>query len=129
MKKKYTGINIQYPISRLIFSGVKTVETRTYPIPPRLIGQELAIVETPGRSGKFKSRIIGTVVFGKSFKYKSAKAFYQDTSKHCVNLDSPWTWNSKKGKWGWPIQAIHKLKKEIPLPKRSGIIYSKNIEI
>lgn len=127
--KLYTGINIQFPISRLILSGKKIIETRTYSIPKRLIGQELAIIETPGKTGKFKSRVIGLIVFGESFKYKSAKEFYADLERHCVSKDSDWAWNSKKGKWGWEIKKVTSLKNEIPLLKRSGIVYSKNIEI
>ncbi len=127
--KLYTGINIQFPISRLILSGEKKIETRTYSIPERLIGQELAIVETPGKTGKFKSRVVGIIVFGESFKYKSAKEFYADVKRHCVSEDSDWAWDSKKGKWGWVIKKVTHLKNEIPLKKRSGIVYSKNIRI
>lgn len=130
MKKNiYTGINIQFPISRLILSGEKTIETRTYPIPDRLIGTELAIVETPGKKGNFKSRVIGLITFGESFKYSSKKEFYQDISKHCVTPDSAWAWDSKKGKWGWKILSVTALTKEIPLKKRSGIVYSTDIKI
>ena len=38
------GINIQFPISQLILSGDKTVETRTYPIPERYLGVDLALI-------------------------------------------------------------------------------------
>lgn len=127
--KLYTGINIQYPISQLILNGAKSVETRTYPIPERLIGEELAIIETPGPTGKFKSRIVGLIVFGKSFQYKTLGDFTKDQSRHQVTADSKWAWNPKKEKWGWPILKITKLKKEIPLKKRSGIVYSKGIEL
>jgi len=69
--KKLTGINIQFPISRLILSGEKTVETRTYPIPEHYINQELAIIETPGRDGDFKARIVGTIIFSGCFRRQS----------------------------------------------------------
>lgn len=128
-KKTFTGINIQFPISTLILEGTKTVETRVYPLPERLIGKELAIVETPGPTGKFKSRIVGIIVFGQSNRYKSAKDFYLDHGRHRVTKDSPWAWDAKKKKWAWPIIKVVKFKKEIPLTKRPGIIYSKDLEV
>jgi hypothetical protein len=127
--KTYTGINIQYPISRLIVEGKKTIETRTYPLPERLKGQELLIIETPGREGKFKARIIGKIIFADSFAYKSEKDFYKDSKKHCVTPDSIWKWTIEKPKWGWLIFKVVKLKKAIPVQKRTGIVYSKDITL
>lgn len=124
-----TGINIQFPISQLIIEGKKTIETRTYPIPENYINQEMALVETPGKSGKFKSRVIAVIKFGPSFQYKNKKVFYTDTPKHCVTSDSIWAWDDKKPKWGWPVKVIVILKNPIPLNKRSGIQYTKNISI
>jgi hypothetical protein len=125
----FTGINIQFPISQLILTGEKRIETRTYPLPDRLIGTKMAIVETPGKTGKFKSRVVGLIVFSGSFKYKNAKEFYADQKRHCVSKDSDWAWQDEKGKWGWVIESVIPLKKTIPLKKRSGIVYSKNIKI
>ncbi len=130
MKKRVlTGINIQFPISRLIIDGNKTIETRTYPIPDHLIGKELAIIETPGKTGKFKARIIGTIIFSGCFKYKNKKSFYSDTHKHCVDQDSPWKWNSAKPKWAWMISKIEKLRDPIPAPISKGIVYTNQIQI
>ena len=127
--KKLTGINIQFPISRLILSGEKTVETRTYPIPEHYIGRELAIIETPGRDGDFEARIVGTVIFSGCFAYQSKAKFYADAQRHHVSADSPWCWNDEKPKWGWEISKMTKLKKSVPAPKRRGIVYTKNVEI
>lgn len=126
--KKLTGINIQFPISRLILSGEKTVETRTYPIPEHYIGRELAIIETPGRDGDFEARIVGTVVFSCCFSYENKTKFYADKKRHHVSADSPWRWDSAKPKWGWEISKITKMNKPIPAPKRRGIVYTKDIE-
>src|SRR3989338_7516120 len=104
--REYAGLNIQFPISRMILSGQKTIETRTYPIPPAYLGKELVIIETPGKLGRFKARMIGLVTFGESFQYRSKSAFYRDTPKHCVTPDSIWAWNASKGKWGWPILRV-----------------------
>jgi len=128
MKKKiYTGINIQYPISQMILNGDKVIETRTYPIPENYINRKMIIIETPGKQGKFKARMIGFVTFGESFEYTSKKEFYKDSDKHCVIPNSIWKWEEGKKKFGWPVLNIQKFKKELPLQKRSGIKFSKGI--
>jgi hypothetical protein len=43
------GINIQASCSELNLRGQKTVETRGYPLPEKLIGKMLALIETPGK--------------------------------------------------------------------------------
>ena len=126
--KVYSGINIQFPISRLILEGKKTIETRTYKLPDKYIGQELLIIETPGPSGDFKSRIVGKIVFSRSFKYESKKAFYQDQGRHFVDKDSPWAWGEKP-KWGWEIQNVVVFKNTEPLNKRPGIAFTTNLKL
>lgn len=127
--KKLPGINIQYPISRMIIEGTKKIETRTYPIPNHYIGKEMVLVETPGKEGKFKSRAIGVIKFRPSFKYDSKSQFYSDVKLHCVTSDSPWAWDSKKGKWGWPVEICKVLKNPIEIKKRLGIKFTKDISI
>jgi hypothetical protein len=126
-QRVYTGINIQFPISELILSGKKTIETRTYPLPARHIGSTLAIVETPGKSGTFRSRIVGLIEFGESFQYETEEQFYKDKAKHCVSPDSIWAWRRDKGKWGWPISRVTRLKQSLPLKKRPGIVYTRDL--
>jgi hypothetical protein len=53
-----TGINIQAPWSQLLINGQKCVETRSYPLPKNYEGVPLALVETPGKYGQYKSLII-----------------------------------------------------------------------
>ncbi len=127
--REYIGINIQYPISKLILDGKKTIETRTYPLPKAYIGQELALVETPGRSGDFKARIMALITFGESFEYKNAASFYRDQKRHHVSPDSPWRWVQGKNKWGWPILKIKPFKQPKPAPLKKGIRYTHGIPI
>lgn len=128
--KAYTGINIQWPISDLILKGKKTIETRTYPIPPKFVGQELVLIETPGKKGGFDARMVAIIVFGESFKYPSEKAFYKDTKKHGVTPDSEWAWKKDIGKWGWPIKSIKVFKKPTPVPKdKRGIRYRSELKV
>lgn len=125
----YTGINIQFPISSLILTGQKTIETRLYPIPESYIGKKLLIIETPGPAGDFKARVVGFIVFGLSFKYNSAKDFYRDSKKHCVTPDSPWCWTEGLNKWGWPIVYVEAFKKSKPAPSKKGIKFTKDIDL
>ena len=126
-KRSYPGLNVQHPISRLILNGSKSIETRTYPLPSQYIGKEMLLIETPGKEGKFKARIIGIAVFGESFKYKNKKDFYLDQQYHCVSPTSLWKWQPKKPKWGWPVLKIIKVPDEIPTLGRRGIIFTREI--
>ncbi len=125
----YTGINIQHPISQLITSGQKTIETRTYPIPAKYLNVPLVIVETPGKSGKFKSRAIGIVTFKNCFKYVDEKSFYKDFKLHCVDKQSLWKWSDKKPKWGWVIGSVSSLRVPVAISKKKGIVFTKSIKL
>ena len=126
-RSKYVGINIQFPISKEILAGGKTIETRTYPIPPAYLGVTLLMVETPGKTGRFKSRIVARIRFSKCFLYRSKKQFYADSNKHRVTPESPWAWQDKP-KWGWIIESVVPLAKPRPAG-RIGIRYTKCLEI
>jgi hypothetical protein len=129
MKKTFSGVNIQYPISRDILDGSKTIETRTYPLPQKYIGQPLALIETPGSKGKFKARIVGIVEFGESFQYENAEAFYADVARTKVDRDSLWAWKDEKPKWGWPVKVIKLFDTPIIPNKRPGIVFATGLEL
>jgi hypothetical protein len=126
--QRYTGINVQYPISRLILSRVKSIETRTYPIPSNYIGKDLVLIETPGRTGQFRARAVAIIRFTNCFKYKSQREFYRDIKRHHVSRSSPWAWNEKP-KWGWNVELVKLIEPPVELKRRPGIRYSKNISI
>lgn len=126
---KYVGLNIQFPISQLILSGEKTIETRTYPIPKKYIGQTLLFIETPGPKGKFKSRIVAKIKFGESFLYSTKSHFMSDFVFHRVDENSKWTWKENKPKWGWPIKKLQVFSTPKKPNKRIGIKYTVNLEI
>lgn len=128
MKKTYTGLNIQFPISELITSKKKSIETRTYPIPDKYKNVPMLMVETPGPKGNFKSRIVAVIVFEDSFKYDNANAFYADKSKHHVTPDSDWAWQDSRPKWGWKIKSVKKVKPR-EVRKRLGIKYTLNLSL
>lgn len=120
-----TGVNIQFPWSNLLINYVKSIETRSYPLPIRYENKELALVETPGKNGKFKARIIGTVTFSHSFKYRDERAWLDDHNKHLVSQDdSQYKWNKNKPKYGWVVSHIKKFDKPVDISKRKGIIFT-----
>lgn len=129
MARLYRGINIQHPISELILSGLKTIETRRYPTPEWLVGEEVIMIETPGKRGKFKQRMVAKITFGESFKYTSSNEFYKDKDRHHVTKNSEWAWDPEKGKWGWPIINLKVFAAPIPTSKRGGIVYAKDLEL
>lgn len=126
--RTYTGINIQWPISEEITSGRKTIETRTYSLPEKYINQEMLLIETPGKSQAFKSRIVAIIQFTSSTEYKSKAEFYKDTHKHLVDKDSPWAWKDKK-KYGWEVRVIKKFPSPIEFSKKKGIVFTTNISL
>jgi hypothetical protein len=129
VKGSYPGLNIQYPISQLILSGKKTVETRTYTIPSKYVGLPLLLIETPGHDGNFAARIQAIIIFGPAFLYKSKSEFYRDSKRHCVFPDSPWAWQESKPKWGWPIVSIQTFKNPIVFSQKKGIRFTKKISL
>ncbi|MDE3269235.1 MAG: hypothetical protein OYH77_03010 [Pseudomonadota bacterium] len=124
-KKTYTGINIQWPISRKILSGEKSIETRFYPIPSKYLNQEMLLIETPGYQGKFKSRITAIIKFTKCFKYKDPKSFYADYHRHFVDKNSPWAWD--KPKYGWCVEVVRVINPPQVFEERKGIVYTRGI--
>lgn len=127
-KKTYTGINIQWPISQDIISGKKVIETRTYPIPEKYLAEEMLLIETPGPSGAFRSRISAIIKFTECFKYPSMRAFYADFPAHLVDRKSSWAWKDK-AKWGWRVRVIKVISPPITFPRQKGIIYTNNMTL
>lgn len=127
MKQVFPGINIQWPISKEILAGNKTVETRTYPLPAKYVGKELVMIETPGSKGDFLARGVALITFGPSYKYVSKKHFETEVALHLVNQESKWAWGAKP-KWAWPILNVQLLKVKT-IPERRGIVFTRNITV
>lgn len=120
-----TGINIQVPWSNLLITGVKSVETRSYPLPKKYEGVELALVETPGKKGSFKSRIIGTITFSHSFQYQDKRFWEDDYNRHKVEENNQdYGWKANKSKYGWVVSNIKKFNEPVDAPIKKGIIFT-----
>lgn len=126
--KTLPAVSIQFPICQLVLTGQKTVETRTYPLPKFYIGKELFLVETPGKLGRFKSRVVGVITFSESFMYASGTQFYEDSKKHHVTKESPWAWKNKP-KWGWKIAQVKQLETFVPIRSRLGIVFTRSLSL
>ena len=126
MKKSYPGINIQWPISELILSGQKTVETRIYPIPRKYLHKQMLLIETPGKNRGFKARARAIIVFTRCFKYSSKNAFHRDHDRHLVTPHTLWDWRNKT-KWGWEVEVKRTLEVPIVINQRRGILYTQEV--
>ena len=124
------GINIQSPWSALLINGEKCVETRTYPLPKKYEGEKLALIETPGKDGDFKARIIGTITFSHSFQYPSKQAWVDDYNRHKVpDKNNNFGWKEDKEKWGWVVSDIIKFDEPQIAPENKGIIFTLNCNV
>ena len=125
-----TGLNIQAPWASLLIDGLKTVETRTYHLPLKYIGVPLALIETPGKNGRFKSRIIGLITFNESFRFKDKNEWINDHYRHLVtDSDTNYGWKYYKDKYGWVVNSIEKFDYPIDPPKKRGIIFCTNCKV
>ncbi len=133
--KYIPGINIQWPWSEHLVNRKKTIETRSYALPERFRGVELAIIETPGPKGKqsagiTKARIIGTIVFGDSHEYLTLADWMSEQDKHLVDpSDSQYAFTGQKPKWGWQVSRVRKFSKPISAPAKRGIIFAKRCKV
>jgi len=125
-----TGLNIQIPWSTLLINGDKSVETRSYPLPEKYVGVELALIETPGKYGRFKSRIIGTITFSHSFQYPDKQSWKDDYNRHKVEeQDKFFGWNPLKSKYGWVVSDMKKFNTYKTTSQKKGIIFTHGIDI
>ena len=122
------GINIQAPFAELLLNLDKCVETRSYPLPQKYEGEELALIETPGKLGKFKARIIGTITFSHSFKYENMQEWKSDYNRHKVDENTDFGWNENKDKYGWVVSQIYKFQEPFPAPENKGIVFTHNCD-
>ena len=135
------GINIQYPFSRLILFGVKTVEVRTYPLGDRNLGgdyEDLFLIETPGSrnlKGALVDRrypigpppsvaqVIGIVRFSSSEQYANMPtskyqwhmpSWIKHRSKHRIKEGGHYDWNRKDAMYAWYVDNVQPFSEPVP---------------
>ncbi len=123
--KEFPGINVQTPWARLLLSGEKVIETRTYSIPEKYINRWMWLIETPGRSGDFKARVIGMIKFSSSKKYENELEWKKDRDWHLVEQTDPlFRWDDSKQKYGWIVSEVKKCRPFLA-PNPRGIVYAR----
>lgn len=129
MKLRIAGINIQYPWADKLLDKEKTIETRTYDLPNKHKDEDLWVIETPGKLGKFNARVVGIIRFESSKRYCSEREWVQDDDKHLCVKGSGYEWDGKTKKYGWTISKTIRLKEPFPASDmKRGIIYSSPYE-
>lgn len=128
MLRKIPGINIQAPWARLLLDKKKQIETRTYALPSKFVGQDLWIIETPGKLGTFKARVIGTIRFSECKEYRSKEEFYEEADLHLISPDNrEYAWRADVRKFGWVVDQVQRVE-EFVAPYPRGIVYASPFE-
>ena len=114
------ALELQHPYSDHVVNGSKIIETRSYEIPPPLLGRNIRVLESDqGTAGSSSlgddieehcesCRIIGTIKISRCWQYRSKEDWGCDASKHLVPIDSAYGWNEKIPKFGWEIIEYQK---------------------
>lgn len=118
-------LEVQFPFSRYILSGEKTIETRLYPLPSELHGETVLLVESvTGEDGKSSLPdcvgrnhrgllALGHITFSQCIKYNSYNQWDADRERHCVSVGSFYDFPSNSitshdnpDRFGWVISSV-----------------------
>jgi predicted transcriptional regulator len=123
-----TAVNVRNELNNkfadLIVSGQKSIETRRSRSLDNLIGNRVKIVRTTGKGDE--ARVIGEVTIGEPIQYRTRAEFAKDYDKHLVDEDSDFAFQDG-GKFGYPMLNPERYNTPYPMPKRKGIVYTKEV--
>ena len=123
-----TAVNVRNELNNkfadLIVSGQKSIETRRSRSLDNLIGNRVKIVRTTGKGDE--ARVIGEVTVGEPIQYRTRAEFAKDYDKHLVDEDSDFAFQDG-GKFGYPMINPERYDSPYPMPKRKGIVYTKEV--
>ena len=116
-KENIFALEVQQPWSELILSGSKTIEVRTYPLPPDLVRQKLWILQSPSNSKEGVSslgnvietasidtstldqdfeenrpKLVGWMIISSVKVYRNAESFHNEEKMHLVPKESVHSW-------------------------------------
>lgn len=111
------GLEMQDPWARHVLTGAKSIETRSYDLPPALIGKKIAILQSrQGRAGisavsdtldlnSGTVELVGWCIFDRVCAYRDQAAFKVDEARHMVRSDSEYGWKAGSTEviYGWMI--------------------------
>eukprot|EP00536_Pseudo-nitzschia_multiseries_P009455 jgi/Psemu1/325650/estExt_fgenesh1_pg.C_2640001 len=125
---KVYGLELQKPWAGAVVDGKKLIETRSYTLPPSLIGRKIMIIESAsgqaGVSGLGNhlslsnqegdgTKVIGWCIFSSVKKYTTGNEFRKEENLHLVTPDSGYGWKDGKMKqniYGWVVTKYHRYK-------------------
>jgi hypothetical protein len=111
------GLELQEPWASAILNGTKKIETRSYELPPSLIGKRIWILESPSGTAGVSAfgneidlshpgtcQVVGWCTFTSMICYTSKVAFDSDQSRHLVSQASGYGWKESTNKiYGWVV--------------------------
>lgn len=123
-------LEVQAPFSRLILSGKKSIETRSYQLPEDLLHTSIVLCESaPGLAGVstlsdsvIESQpgllLIGEIYVSHSKEYTSQEEWDEDRECHQVPSDSAYEWTPTEigRRYGWYIERVTVYSKPLSVP-------------
>lgn len=128
-KRSLPALSVQAPYGSMIISGKKRIETRTYGFPAKYLGQDIFLVETPGKNKSLKSHVLGIIRIRKFWAYKDKETFRKDERLHLVEEGSLWDWQKSKPKWAWEIEVVSKFSSPKSFTSKLGIRFTQKLEV
>ena len=126
------GLELQHPWAGAVVDGTKSIETRSYALPPSLIGKKIMVIESSsGQAGVSSlgnaitfsrskqsgaNKIIGWCIFSSVKLYKTEQEFRSEQSMHLVTPDSGYGWKDDATKkiYGWVVAEHCRFDESLP---------------
>jgi hypothetical protein len=119
------ALEMQSPWAESLLEGRKIVETRSYVLPPSLIGKRIAILQSPpgvpgissiGNEFSFSQpdapKIVGWCRFSSIKTYETIEAFQIDEERHLVSRRDDSGWKGGQAEmYGWVVGETERLRK------------------
>jgi FTO catalytic domain/FTO C-terminal domain len=114
------GLELQSPWAERLLEGKKTIETRAYALPDKLVGRRIEILRSAsgeagvstlgnsitihGVSAGSGVQLLGWCTFTRMIEYRDRTGFQADEKKHLVARDSGYSWKEEtKVIYGWEV--------------------------
>ena len=124
------ALEVQFPYSRLILNGKKSIETRSYPLPDDLRGTRIFLLESlPGEDGVSRLgdniagsqeglSLVGEIFISKFKEYVSENEWGSDRGEHMVPKESIYEWAPTESgrRYGWIIERVVPYEIALPVP-------------
>lgn len=118
----HVGMEMQLPWSRLLLTGSKRLETRSYPLPAALLDRPISVLETSEATadacrplpdvlpaGHPNVLIAGSVTFSSCFAYSSFEAFQADEARHGLPPEVTRSFSKDFTMYGWAVKETVQL--------------------